>query len=78
MTTTHSTQSGIDTISPVTHPARDGSGFRAIRAAAKDLERAQSELRDAVDQARANGDSWTIIGTALGISKQAAQQRFGG
>src|SRR5215212_5780373 len=29
-----------------------------------------------VDQARRSGASWTDIGRALGVSKQAAQQRF--
>ena len=73
----HSVSTGLDTISPATHPARDASGFRAIRAAAKNLEDARAELDSAVQEARANGDSWAIIGTALGISKQAAQERFG-
>lgn len=30
-----------------------------------------------VDERRAQGASWSEIGRALGISKQAAQQRFG-
>jgi len=33
--------------------------------------------RSAVQQARRSGVSWVEIGDALGISKQAAQQRFG-
>jgi hypothetical protein len=31
-----------------------------------------------VQQARAAGKSWTEIGTALGVSKQSAWQRFAG
>lgn len=31
-----------------------------------------------VDQARRAGHSWTAIGVQLGVSKQAARQRFGG
>jgi len=34
-------------------------------------------LRAAIAAARTAGHSWTAIGLALGISKQAAQQRFG-
>jgi len=67
---------GLDTISPTTHPGRDAVGFRAIRAAAKNVESAETELREAVRAAREAGDSWAIIGTALGVSRQAAQQRF--
>ena len=39
---------------------------------------AESDLRDAVRAAVAAGDSWSVIGVALGISRQAAQKRFGG
>lgn len=43
-------------------------------------------LRDDVDQViaaavqgwRTRGESWAIIGAALGISKQGAQKRYGG
>lgn len=34
-------------------------------------------LRATVDEARAEGCSWEQIGSRLGISRQAAQQRFG-
>lgn len=34
-------------------------------------------LRQAVEAARAGGHSWAAIGGALGMSRQAAQQRFG-
>lgn len=34
-------------------------------------------LHDAVASARAAGASWEAIGSALGMSRQAAQQRFG-
>lgn len=69
---------GLDTLSPATHPSRDATGFRAIRAAMHQAEDAERALRDAVRDARAAGDSWTIIGTALGTTRQAACQRFGG
>lgn len=43
---------------------------------------AESVLRDllqqAVGAARADGHSWAAIGTELGMSRQAVQQRFGG
>ena len=55
---------------------RDATNFRRIIEARKGLESAEMELRDAVTAARAAGDSWTVIGAALGTSKQAAFQRF--
>lgn len=40
-------------------------------------ERVDWALLSVVGEARAAGLSWQAIGTALGVSKQAAQQRFG-
>jgi hypothetical protein len=37
----------------------------------------QGALRDAVIHARQLGESWSAIGECLGMSKQAAQQRYG-
>jgi hypothetical protein len=42
------------------------------------LGAAQLMLRRQVFAARRKGHSWAAIGYALGVSKQAAQQRFGG
>ncbi len=33
--------------------------------------------RQAVAMARQDGETWEAIGTALGVTRQAAQQRFG-
>jgi hypothetical protein len=46
-------------------------------AAVLDLGTAESELRDTVAAARANGRSWAEIGLVLGVGKHGAQQRFG-
>lgn len=35
-------------------------------------------INHGVKKARQMGASWTQVGAALGISKQAAQQRYGG
>ncbi len=50
---------------------RIGETFAALKAS-------ELEAAAAVAAARAAGSSWTSIGRVLGISKQAAQQRFGG
>ena len=39
-------------------------------------EHADSLIGHFVDQARRSGASWSQIGTSMGVSKQAAQQRF--
>lgn len=67
-------ETGLDSVSPET--LRDASHFRRIIAARKALEAAQQELRDAVAAARSAGDSWTVVGAAMGTTKQAAYQRF--
>ena len=48
----------------------------AVSAAARDKERAETALHDAVRHARKAGIPWAIIGTAVGVSRQAAQERF--
>jgi hypothetical protein len=78
MTKTRIDDTGLDALGPSVVPARDASHFRAIIAASEALAAAEAGLRDAVRAARAAGDSWAIIGAALGVSKQAAQQRFSG
>lgn len=48
-----------------------------IRRAAEADRVAGDLLRQAVSAARAGGASWSAIGAALGLTRQAAQQRFG-
>jgi hypothetical protein len=51
------------------------TGFRTRPAAA--LQDAEEELHSAVAAARDAGDTWDMIGVALGVTRQAAYQRFG-
>lgn len=67
----------LDQLDPRTIEARDAAHFRAIIAASQALAAAEQDLRQAVASARAAGNSWAIVGAALGTTKQAAQQRFG-
>ncbi|MGD9794744.1 MAG: hypothetical protein AB7V43_14820 [Acidimicrobiia bacterium] len=48
-----------------------------LRRAALARARSERQVADAVDSARRAGLSWKRIGTELGISAQAAQQRYG-
>jgi dihydroxyacetone kinase len=75
-TKTRADDSGLEVLNPATTTARDATHFRAIISASEAVEAAESELRAAVREAREAGDSWSVVGAALGISKQAAQQRF--
>ena len=67
----------LDTIDPTIHTSHDATHSRAIIATNNACTKAQQDLLNAVKDAREADDSWTVIGTALGISRQAAQQRFG-
>jgi Tfp pilus assembly protein PilF len=70
------TERWLDSLDPTQLDVRDASHLRAIIAAAGALATAEENLRKAVAGARTAGDSWTVIGTALGTSKQAAHERF--
>ena len=50
----------------------------AIRALATIEVEAKKVLADMVDEARKNDHTWAQIAEALGITRQAAQSRFGG
>lgn len=53
-----------------------GDVVARIKAADEAVERARGLLDDEVRAAHDAGASWTVIGAALGISRQAARQRF--
>lgn len=48
----------------------------AIHDLARQIDQARDGLREAVHSARAAGASWTLIGSAAGISAAAAQRRW--
>lgn len=63
-------------LSPAPHVGRGAADFRRIKAARAVAEKAEAELDAAVRAARANGDSWEVIGAALGASARTARERF--
>lgn len=67
----------LDTLDPATTPADDPSDLRRIGLALRGLADEQREVDEAVGAARQNGRSWGEIGLALGISRQAARERYG-
>ena len=59
--------------------ALDGQDhLRLVRRAALAQEASSALLQQAVTAARASGVSWAVLGQELGLSRQGAQQRFGG
>lgn len=63
-------------LSPAPSVDRNAADFRRITAARAAAAKAEAELDAAVSAARANGDSWEIIGAALGMSARNARERF--
>jgi hypothetical protein len=55
----------------------DPEPLKALRACRSLQRTITDEVGDRVFDARAQGASWGDVGFALGITKQAAQQRFG-
>jgi hypothetical protein len=50
--------------------------LRGIADAAQTVREDEERLREAVEVARAHGRSWNQVAVALGVSRQAARQRF--
>lgn len=71
------TEAILDEVDPATLEWQDPAELRRVGAAASAMTVAAAELNAAVTAARASGRSWAEIGIVLGVSRQAAQQRFG-
>lgn len=50
--------------------------LREVAAAAEAVKADEARLRERVHVARAHGRSWNEIAMSLGVSRQAARQRF--
>jgi len=67
-----------DSLGRETAQVEDLADLRAIAEAVERARRDEALLTERVAQARAHGRSWNRIAAALGVSRQAARQRFGG
>jgi hypothetical protein len=78
-TSQHSVETDVERWLDELDPAamKDATPLRRIMDSNEAIATANQGLHDAVATARAAGFSWGTIGMALGITKQAAQQRFG-
>lgn len=67
----------LGSLDPETTPAENPADLRRIGLALRALAHEQREVDEAVAAARANGRSWGEIGLVLGVSRQAARERYG-
>ena len=72
-------ETALDAFDPaaLSVPEADAGDLARIGRAAQGVEQARESLAEAVAEARAGGRSWGQIGMVLGVSKQAARERFG-
>lgn len=57
-------------------PMDDTTDLRTLAEAVDAVRGGEARVRELVARARANGRSWGEIGIALGVSRQAARERF--
>ena len=57
-------------------PMDDTTDLRTLTEAVDTVRAGEARIRELVARARANGRSWGEIGIALGVSRQAARERF--
>lgn len=75
-----STEAWLDSLgSDQANPAVDNTDdLRVIAETTDELARVQARLTEAIQIARAHGRSWTEISMRLGVTRQAARQRYAG
>jgi len=65
------------TVDPADLRSADTDSLRHIAELAQQRDQVDSELAESVRAARAARRSWSEIGAMLGVSKQAAQRKYG-
>jgi hypothetical protein len=65
-----------DELDPATAQVDHTDDLREIAAVSEAVRADEARLREAVEVARAHDRSWNQIAVALGVSRQAARQRF--
>lgn len=65
-----------DELDPATAQVDKIDDLREVAVASEAARIDEVRLREAVEIARAHGRSWNHIAVALGVSRQAARQRF--
>jgi hypothetical protein len=65
-----------ESLDPSGVPMEDTTDLRKLAEAVDAVRAGEARVRELVTGARANGRSWGEIGIALGVSRQAARERF--
>lgn len=65
-----------DELDPDTAEMDRTDDLQQVAAISETLRAEEAQLRESVNIARAKGRSWNQIAIALGVSRQAARQRF--
>lgn len=63
-------------LDPERTEVKELSDLQAVATASRAVQDDEAKLREAVRAARARGRSWNQVATALGVTRQAARQRF--
>jgi hypothetical protein len=66
----------FESYEPTSRDERDPEALVALRDAVLSRSDAERSIRTAVEDARAHGYSWALIGSLLGTSGEAARQRY--
>jgi uncharacterized protein YegP (UPF0339 family) len=69
-------QRRLEALDPAADGVRDGASIRALSEAVDRRSADQREIEALVGDARGSGATWIEIGLALGVSPQAARQRY--
>lgn len=67
----------LDALDPEITPAVDTTALARVASCADARDHAVAALNKAVLNARAEGFSWTDVGIRVGVSRQAARQKYG-
>lgn len=77
-------EAALDAVEPKPYDAIDAAPIRALAGLvaeretyAKEIDALNDDIAEAVAQVRAAGLSWTYVALALGVSRQAARQKYG-
>lgn len=65
-----------DELDPDTAQVDHTDDLRQVATISETLRAEEAQLRESVNIARAHGRSWNQIAVALGVTRQAARQRF--